>query len=228
MILFSYRQMYFKSIEYERKFRINSRINQGKGELEDFRIWLENFPNKKITKLGIITLNKINSFEYSHNILNKCSYIAHVSRVTKYSLLLRPQLAKELLVLGLIHNIFEATEYNYKDLLNYFDNKTLSKVKILKIDRKKQHREDYLFKYYKKIEKAHISVSIIKILDKIDNIFTLCLNPSLEKRMVYLKQIEDYIIPLTKRTLPEISDYLVKLINNAYEIGYMPNGVSRC
>ena len=70
---------------------------------------VKNFPIKKITKLGIITLNKINSFEYSHNILNKCSYIAHVSRVTKYSLLLRPQLAKELLVLGFIHNIFEAT-----------------------------------------------------------------------------------------------------------------------
>ena len=41
--------------------------------------------------------------------------------------------------------------------------------------------KNYLFEYYKKIEEAHISVSIIKILDKIDNIFTLCLNPSVEK-----------------------------------------------
>ncbi len=224
----SFRKVFFKSIDYERNVRINSRITQGKGELKDFRIWLENFPNKKITELGIITLNKINSFEYSHNILNKNTYLAHVSRVTKYSLLFRPQLAKELLVLGLIHNIFEATEYDYQDLLNYFDNKTLLKVKILKVDRKRQHMENYLFEYYKKIEETHISVSIIKILDKIDNIFTLCLNPSVEKRMVYLKQIEDYVVPLTKRNLPEISDYLIKLINNAYEIGYMPYGAAKC
>ena len=220
--------MYFKNIEFERNFRINSRVNQGKDELRDFKTWLEIYPDKNISRLGKITLKKITSFEYSHNILNKSTYLAHVSRVTKYSLLLRPNLAKELIVLGLIHNIFEATQYSYQDLLNYFDDQTLSKVIILKVDREKQHKRDYLFKYYDEISKAHISVSIIKILDKIDNIFTLCLNPSLEKRMIYLTQIEDYVLPLTKKFLPEILDYLIKLVNNAHKIGYIPIEDFKC
>ena len=51
---------------------------------------------------------------------------------------------------------------------------------------------------------------------KIDNIFTLCLNPNSSKRKVYLKQIEDFVIPLTKLKLPNVYDYLIILVNNAH------------
>ena len=115
----------------------------------------------------------------------------------------------------MIHNIFEATDLNEIDLLNYFDNKIIKRVKILKINRERQNLNSYL-KTYSSIKNAHISVSIVKIIDKIDNIFTLCLNPNSSKRKVYLKQIEDFVIPLTKLKLPNVYDYLIILVNNAY------------
>ena len=132
------------------------------------------------------------------------------------SILAEPKLAKELIVLSMIHNIFEATNLNEFELLNHFDNKTIERVKILRINREKQDSNSYLKTYYSCIKDAHISVGIVKIIDKIDNIFTLCLNPSLNKRKAYLMQIENFVIPLTRLKLPNMLDYLIRLVNNAH------------
>ena len=89
----------------------------------------------KVKNIGFETLELITNFNYNHNVLNK-TYLAHVLRVTKMSILAQPKLAKELIVLSMIHNIFEATNMNETELLNYFDNKIIKRVKILKINRK--------------------------------------------------------------------------------------------
>ena len=156
--------------------------NQGVGEIENFSNWLKDWPDKEIKEIGFKTLELITSFNYNHNVLNKKTYLAHVLRVTKMSILAQPKLAKELIILSMIHNIFEATNMNETELLNYFDNKTIERVKILKINKEKQNLNSYLTTYYSTIKDAHISVSIVKIIDKIDNIFTLCLNPNLNKK----------------------------------------------
>ncbi len=207
----------FKSIDFERNLRLQSRKNQGTGEIESFSNWLKDWPDKKLKEIGFETLELITNFNYNHNILNKKNYLAHVLRVTKMSILLQPKLAKELIVLSMIHNIFEATDLNEIDLLNYFDNKIIERVRILKINRERQNLNSYLTTYYSSIKNAHISVSIVKIIDKIDNIFTLCLNPNLSKRKAYLKQIEDFVIPLTRLKLPNVYDYLIILVNNAHK-----------
>ena len=169
----------FKSIDFERNLRLQSRKNHGIGEIENFSNWLKDWPDKRIKEVGFETLEIITNFNYNHNVLNKKTYLAHVLRVTKMSLLAQPKMAKELIILSMIHNIFEATNMNELELLNYFDNKTIERVKILKINREKQNFNSYLTTYYSAIKDSHISVSIVKIIDKIDNIFTLCLNPNL-------------------------------------------------
>ena len=172
----------FKSIEFERNLRLQSRANQGMGEIENFSKWLKDWPDKNLKKIGFETLELITNFNYNHNILNKKTYLAHVLRVTKMSILAQPKLSKELIILSMIHNIFESTDLSETDLLNYFDNEIIERVKILKINREKQYLNSYLTTYYSSIQDAHISVSIVKIIDKIDNIYTLCLNPNLEKK----------------------------------------------
>ncbi len=206
-----------KSIDFERNLRLQSRKNQGRGEIENFSDWLRDWPDKKLKEIGFETLNLVTNFKYNHNILNKKTYLAHVLRVTKMSMLAEPKLAKELITLSMIHNIFEATDLNEFELLNHFDNTTIERVKILKINREKQNSNSYLKTYYSCIKDAHISVGIVKIIDKVDNLFTLCLNPNLNKRNAYLKQIEDFVIPLTRLKLPNMLDYLIRLVNNAHK-----------
>ena len=44
-----------------------------------------------------------------------------------------------------------------------------------------------------------------------------------KKRENYLKQIEDFVIPLAESKVPQVSDYLVKLVDNAYKTGHIPS-----
>ena len=107
-----------------------------------------------------------------------------------------------------------------------FDSFTLSSIKTLKINRNKQHDLKYLDEYYKSIADSHISVSLIKIADKIDNIFTICLNPDENKRNNYLKQIKDFVIPMAKLKAPNAFDYLTELVENAHNSGHILLGNS--
>ena len=93
-------------------------------------------------------------------------------------------------------------------------------VKILTVDRSKQHIEKYLNSHYNNIMDSEIWVQVIKLVDKIDNMFTLCLNQDEKKRSEYLHHIEKYILPLANKCSPEIINYLIELINNCKLVGF--------
>ena len=57
-------------------------------KLKSFSNWLKGWPDKKVGEIGFKTLDLITGFNYNHNILNKKTYLAHVLRVTKMSILL--------------------------------------------------------------------------------------------------------------------------------------------
>ena len=135
-----------------------------------------------------------------------------------------PEVAHKSITPALIHNILETTNLTEKQFLKMYDKFTFSTVKILTINREKQHLQTYLENYYANIIDSHLSVAIIKIADKIDNIYTLCLNPDKNKRDIYLKQIEDFVIPLSISKVPHVTDYLVKLVDNAHKTGHIAVG----
>ena len=212
----------FKDINQERKIRLASRINKGHGEVDKFVTWLNNFPDPAVVKIGIDAIDKVLKLKFSHNILNTSTYLAHVVRVAKMSIEFCPEVAYKSITPALIHNILETTNLTEKQFLKMYDKFTFSTVKILTINREKQHLQTYLENYYSNIMDSHVSVGIIKIADKIDNIYTLCLNPDKNKRDIYLKQIEDFVIPLSISKVPHVTDYLVKLVDNAHKTGHIP------
>lgn len=216
--------MFLKDINLERQIRISSRLKNGQGEVNAFSEWLKNWPDLEVVKIGNNSLDKTLKFEYTHNVLNTSTYLAHIVRVTKMSIEFCPEVANKSVAPALIHNILETTNLSEDDLLKTFDSFTVSIVRTLKVDRKKQHLFSYLNDYYSAIMESHLSVSIIKLADKMDNIFTLCLNPDKKKRDIYLKQVEDFVVPLAKSKVPQVSDCLVKLINNAHKTGHISPG----
>ena len=211
-----------KDIKFERQIRINSRLNNGHGEVDSFTKWLRSWPDSDVIEIGTQSLNQILKFKFTHNVLNASTYLAHVVRVTRMSLEFCPEIANKSIAPALMHNILETTNLTEIDLLKKFDSFTVSTVKTLTMDRKKQHLFSYLNDYYSTIMESHLSVGVIKLADKIDNIFTLCLNPDKKKRENYLKQIEDFVIPLAELKVPQVSDYIVKLVDNAYKTGHIP------
>ena len=121
---------------------------------------------------------------------------------------------------SLIHNIFETSEYTKDYLLNYFDTATIKNVELLTIDRNKEHMHDYLLEYYENI-KFEEAALIVKLADKIDNIFTLCLNNDSNKRERYLYVVEVYLLPLVKTKVPHFYNYLKNLIADSRQLGFI-------
>jgi (p)ppGpp synthase/HD superfamily hydrolase len=214
----------FKDINEERKIRLASRINKGNGEVDKFITWLNNFPDPAVVKIGNDSLDKVLKLKFSHNILNTSTYLAHIVRVARMSIEFCPDVAHKSITPALIHNIIETTNLSEKQFLKKFDKFSFSTVEILTINRKKQHLQTYLEDYYSNIMESHLSVGIIKIADKIDNIYTLCLNADKLKRDNYLKQIENFIIPLSVSKVPHVTGYLVELVENAHKTGHISIG----
>lgn len=210
-----------KSFDQERSERLISRKHGDKGYDEIFLKWLKSWPNKEVISKGINQFNAAKNIKYSHNKLNTNSYLAHVLRVTQISMNIRPDIANETIGVSLIHNIFETSEYTKDKLLNYFDLSTIETVEILTINRNKEHIHEYLLSYYDRIYKSDECALVVKLADKIDNIFTLCLNNDSNKRERYLSVVEVYLLPLIKIKIPHVYNYLKDLINDSRQIGFV-------
>jgi hypothetical protein len=53
---------------------------------------------------------------------------------------------------------------------------------------------------------------VVKIIDKLDNLFMLGLNPDEAVRQRYLNEISHYVLPLVKQFLPQLANYFENLV----------------
>jgi (p)ppGpp synthase/HD superfamily hydrolase len=214
---------FLSSFNAERKRRISSSTTFDKKALLEWN----NVINSKKLKNNKTQL--LNYFNYSKNIKylhhqNK-SYFSHPLRVanmafnfSKYS-----KSPKNLVILALLHNIVETSNYS-TNYLNKFLGKFITKqIKVLTVNRKKQWNKNYKEKYYQAINSHHKNTRIIKIIDKLDNLFIIgsCKSDLTRKR--YIAEIEDYILPMVKKDIPILSKYFYGLIIQSYELGYYGN-----
>ena len=94
------------------------------------------------------------------------------------------------------------------------------KVSILTVNRKLQWNNNYKKKYYKNINSYSDDVKIVKILDKLDNLFIIGLNPNKKIRIKYIDEIKKFILPMVKKNIPEIYPYFKLLVKDSYHKGY--------
>ena len=73
-------------------------------------------------------------------------------------------------------------------------------------------KKNYKKNYYESIKKANKNVIITKILDKLDNLYLLKENKNLMVKKRYLKEIEDFLMPLIKGNLENLYLYFKNLI----------------
>lgn len=215
------------SFEEERFKRVRARNLLDFKDLNEFKFFLKSISNKKVRDLGERNLKNVLTIKYKNISISKEAYVAHISRVTMLTLKIKPNYSLQSIVPALIHNIYETSKLSDKELLKLFSKEALNTVKILTVNRKKQHREEYLNDYYKNIHRQPEWVGLIKILDKLDNMFTLCLNPDQKKRELYLLHINKFIMPLVEKITPEMVTYFKGLINDCETVGYQKNYIQK-
>lgn len=160
------------------------------------------------------------SLDYHHPGQSKELYLAHPLRVASLYLRIVRPIEEAGAVTAILHNVMEVTNVQVDELTRIVGGSVANAISTLTVDRERQWESEYKNDYYKKIEGSPEFVQHVKIMDKLDNLFVLCLNPSEQIRTMYLNEIEKWLLPMTRRALPQIADYLRELVKDNRRIGY--------
>jgi len=209
-----------QAINIEKNLRVNYLINQNSDyllSLEEKVLSYESGDNISLITKG---LNFAKEIEYEHPGQTKEIYLAHPFRVSCiYKDIVKPSKLDGIL-LAILHNIYEVTATDNKFCNKYFSKNICDAISILTIDRSLQNNKEYLEIYYKKISESEDFVGQIKALDKLDNLFLLCLNPSESVRLDYIKEIEEFVLPIVKMHMPYLFDYYISVVADVKKTGY--------
>jgi (p)ppGpp synthase/HD superfamily hydrolase len=159
---------------------------------------------------------------YRHPGLASDLYFSHPLRVAALSLLIEGSQDVSIGILALLHNVLEVSEVTAHQLEEMFGNALSSQVAALTVDRNIQWDKGYKTAYYHNLMASPRNVRIVKIMDKLDNIFLLGTNPDRAVRQKYLHEIENFLMPMVIHTIPELMDYMNDLLldhKEKYEVG---------
>lgn len=149
--------------------------------------------------------------DYKHVGLSSPTYLMHPLRVAILNLESVEFPSKDGFVLALFHNILEVSTLTLPRLKELFGKTIAESIETLTVDRTRQWDWSYKQSYYNGILQSEDSVGQVKIVDKLDNLYTLFLNPDAQIRDKYLAEVERWIIPMAEQLLPAVVNLLIDL-----------------
>ena len=157
---------------------------------------------------------------YKHGNIPSWVYLNHPLRVALILLEYVRSVNEETLCIALLHNILETSDITEKMVRENFGESVAEAIRALTIDRTMQSH-DYLKQYYARIEGTSRGCAEVKVADKLDNIYMICFTPSESIRNAYLDEIEDWVIPLASRSVPELRERMAVACDVMRKVGYL-------
>lgn len=208
-----------ETIPSERQRRISA---LKKGDPQAFTMWdsliqkYDSFSAEKILKAYEFS----RSISYEHPGLSSEVYFVHPLRVATYAGLMAGKNDIDFPILGLLHNILEVTSIDKEEIKLLSGNKILKDVETLTVNRSLQWDIQYKITYYKQIEEQSSACRLIKILDKLDNLYLLHLNQDETIKRKYLNEINTFVYPLVVKYVPSLTQYFISLIENTKKLSF--------
>jgi (p)ppGpp synthase/HD superfamily hydrolase len=206
----------FKDFEAERAEKMASLCSDSSYSEKKFLDLLSFFNRKEENIFKALEYAK--SLDFSKNHL-RSSYLSHPLRLASYLTELDPTIHSDYIVIALLHNVPETTEIAAEELKKIFGERIANGIDTLVVNRSVPFASIQK-SYYKAIFGAGTSLVLIKLLDKIDNIFVLCLNADNEVRKNYIEEIREELLPFAINYNPDLGKYLEALLNVTDELGY--------
>lgn len=162
------------------------------------------------------------SLDYAHPGQDAATYMCHPLRVGRMYVDHAHKPHDEGVGLAVLHNILEVSTAPREELAATLGEPMLRNIAILTVDRARQWDRAYKDAYYAAIADAPAHVGEVKVLDKLDNLYLLCLNPDEQVRALYLDEIERWVVPLAERRLPELAGLIGALVEDNRRVGHRP------
>ena len=143
------------------------------------------------------------------------AYFAHPVRVAEFVIRLSREPSCDTVSMGLIHNVFEVSGLEEKDLeCAGFNSRLAEGIRLLTIDRSRQYDTNYLTTFYGDIERFGSDLMLVKCVDRLDNLLIFDLIERTDTIRLYLDLTEQFVIPMAKRLAPDLGDYLLLVLNH--------------
>ncbi len=149
----------------------------------------------------------------------RSSYLSHPIRVANFLLRIDPSVRADALVTAVLHNVPEVTSVSLPEIERAFGGWVSSAIRILLVDRSipfSAQKEAY----YNRLGVGEKEVMLIKLLDKMDNLFVLCLNPDEAVRREYVHEIREKLLGFAHAQDRGLGAYLEELLENADQAGF--------
>ena len=159
--------------------------------------------------------------DYDHPGLSKDQYLSHPLRVAKLALdeLQNPTIP--VVATSLLHNLKEVSIDSFNTFRVSGPTEISQAIEILTIDRNSANDNAYLKSYYELIFSSPDFVGRVKVFDKLDNMFMLCLNKDDHIRRRYIEEIEEFVLPLARSKVPHLASYIELLAVNCMDVGFI-------
>jgi (p)ppGpp synthase/HD superfamily hydrolase len=161
------------------------------------------------------------SLNYHHPGIGKQIYLAHPIRVAGMAAVFTEKNTLDAIVIALIHNVLEVTNVPASQIKEIFGLRIANTLVELTVDRNRID-DAYKSEYYGRLTNGTHEGCIVKCLDKLDNLFLLCLNPNSNVRSTYLDEIETWVLPMVKDNLPMLAEYFSDLLVENRNLGHIP------
>jgi (p)ppGpp synthase/HD superfamily hydrolase len=152
------------------------------------------------------------NLEYVHPGLESKEYFIHPIRVSSLGGLFSVNGKVSIAIAGLLHNVYEVGVVEPQTIIDKFGPDVDFALHTLKVDRGRQLNYEYLSNYYNKISQLKNGIGIVKVVDKIDNLYTINLTASHTTRLNYLAEIEGFVVPLCETVSPCLTPVLLDII----------------
>lgn len=164
--------------------------------------------------------------KYRHVGLTSDIYFSHPLRVAALATLVSGTQDAGIGVIAVLHNVLEVSDVSVDNLSEIFGGDVSNQIKALTVDRDVQWDRAYKAGYYSKLMACPLSARVVKIVDKLDNLFVLGLNPDASVRKKYLAEIEDFVLPMAAATLPRLITYMRDLVQDCRLTGFIERPVA--
>jgi (p)ppGpp synthase/HD superfamily hydrolase len=166
------------------------------------------------------------AIKYRHVGLTSDIYFSHPLRVAGLAILISGAKKSEIGVLAVLHNVLEVSDVSVNGLSETFGSGISNQISALTVDRDVQWDKGYKAGYYNQLMQGPLSARIVKIVDKLDNLFVLGLNPDASVRSRYLAEIEEFVLPMTVTSLPAVTAYMRALVKDCRLTGFIERPVA--
>lgn len=151
------------------------------------------------------------------------TYIVHSLRVATFAVRMRRPPRIETMIIALLHNVYEVAGIGEPELeAAGYDRRVAEAIRLLTIDRAREEDQRYLTKFYRDIERSGTDLSLVRCLDKLDNILGLELS-EVADRLRYIDLAVRFVAPMARHLSPDFGRYFDEVASYIADGEIRPN-----